>query len=80
MSFIESNTVEQMILDAATSHGSGAGNSVLSEKASSHLNITFTALKLNLLRTPKPLGPRRSLTQAAANARAISSRNVARNQ
>jgi type I restriction enzyme R subunit len=31
MSFTESNTVEQMILDAATSLGSGAGNSVLRE-------------------------------------------------
>jgi type I restriction enzyme R subunit len=31
MSFTESNTVEQMILDAATSLGSGAGSSVLSE-------------------------------------------------
>ncbi|MBL9130725.1 MAG: HsdR family type I site-specific deoxyribonuclease, partial [Verrucomicrobiaceae bacterium] len=31
MSFTESNTVEQMILDAATSLGSGAGSSVLRE-------------------------------------------------
>lgn len=31
MSFTESNTVEQMILDAATSLGSGAGGSVLRE-------------------------------------------------
>ena len=31
MSFTESNTVEQMILDAATSLGSGAGSSVLCE-------------------------------------------------
>ena len=31
MSFTESNTVEQMILDAATSLGSGAGASVLRE-------------------------------------------------
>ena len=31
MSFTESNTVEQMILDAATSIGSGAGSSVLRE-------------------------------------------------
>lgn len=29
MSFTESNTVEQMILDVATSIGSGAGSSVL---------------------------------------------------
>lgn len=32
MSFTESNTVEQMILDAATSLGSGAGSSVLREE------------------------------------------------
>jgi hypothetical protein len=31
MSFTESNTVEQMILDAATSLGSGAGSSLLRE-------------------------------------------------
>lgn len=31
MSFTESNTVEQMILDAATSLGRGAGSSVLRE-------------------------------------------------
>ncbi|MEQ1749799.1 MAG: type I restriction endonuclease, partial [Prosthecobacter sp.] len=39
MSFTESNTVEQMILDAATSLGSGAGSSVLREdhaSAASH--------------------------------------------
>jgi hypothetical protein len=32
MSFTESNTFEQMILDAATSLGSGAGSSVLREE------------------------------------------------
>ena len=31
MSFTESNTVEQMILDAATSLGGGAGGSVVRE-------------------------------------------------
>jgi hypothetical protein len=31
MSFTETNTVEQMILDAATSRGTGAGSSVLRE-------------------------------------------------
>jgi hypothetical protein len=31
MSFTESNTVEQMILDGATSLGSGAGSSVVRE-------------------------------------------------
>ena len=35
MSFTESNTVEQMILDAATSLGSGAGSSVLREDSAS---------------------------------------------
>ena len=32
MNFTESNTVEQMILDAATSLGSGAGSTVLREE------------------------------------------------
>ena len=34
MSFTESNTVEQMILDAATSLGSGTGSSLVSDSPS----------------------------------------------
>lgn len=45
MSFTESNTVEQMILDAATSLGSGATSLVSAYK----LNHPLTALQLNLL-------------------------------
>ena len=37
MNFTESNTVEQMILDAATSLGSGAGSSVVREDPPSGL-------------------------------------------
>ncbi len=55
MSFTESKAVEQMILDAATSFGSGADSSVLSEKAPSHLNITLYGTKTKLPKKPKTI-------------------------
>ena len=70
MSFTESNTVEQMILDAATSRGDDVVSSVLSEKASSQLNITLygtktkPSIKVKTIRKQKILDVNRSECQS----------------
>jgi hypothetical protein len=56
MSFTESNTVEQMFLDAATSLGSGAANSVLREDPPSGWggSLARTLMWSKLLNSGKP--------------------------
>jgi hypothetical protein len=56
MSFTESNTVEQMILDAATSLGRGAGSSVLREDPPAGWGGSLGGIlrRLDLLNSGKP--------------------------
>ena len=50
MSFTESNTVEQMILEAATSLGSGSGGSVLRDDPPSGWGVAERAQLIHVRR------------------------------